>query len=47
MNKINKTTTASMELCKGRHATPATDGAIFETEVNPLDIVGLEMQAKN
>lgn len=24
--------TASMELCKGRHATPATDGAIFETE---------------
>ena len=21
---------ASMELCKGRHSTPATDGAIFE-----------------
>ena len=46
MNKINKTTTASMELCKGRHETPVTDGAVFEMEVNPLDIVGLEMQAK-
>lgn len=38
--------TASMELCKGRHTTPAIDGAIFETEVNPLDISGLETQAK-
>ena len=38
--------TASMELCKGRHSTPATDGAIFETEVNPLDVTALESQAK-
>ena len=37
---------ASMELCKGRHSTPATDGAIFETEVNPLDVVALESEAK-
>lgn len=35
-----------MELCKGRHITPATDGAIFETEVNPLDVAGLERFAK-
>ena len=38
--------TASMELCKGRHKTPATDGAIFETEVNPIDVTALEEQAK-
>lgn len=38
--------TASMELCKGRHSTPATDGAIFETEVNPLDTAELEQTAK-
>lgn len=38
--------TASMELCKARHETPAEDGAIFETEVDPLDVVGLESQAK-
>lgn len=37
---------ASMELCKGRHSTPATDGAVFETEVNPLDISALESEAK-
>nr|DAG52805.1 MAG TPA: hypothetical protein [Caudoviricetes sp.] len=39
--------TASMELCKARHETPATDGAIFETEVNPLDVAGLETEAKS
>lgn len=38
--------TASMELCKARHNTPATDGAIFETEVNPLDVPTLETQAR-
>lgn len=38
--------TASMELCKGRHSTPATDGAIFKTEVNPLDVSALELEAK-
>lgn len=38
--------TASMELCKGRHSTPATDGAIFETEVKPLDVSALESKAK-
>lgn len=37
---------ASMELCEGRHLTPATDGAIFETEVNPLDTSALESEAK-
>ena len=36
---------ASMELCKGRHATPAQDGAIYENEVDPTDPVGLEKQA--
>ena len=41
-----ETDTASMELCKGRHKTPATDGAVFETEVNPLDVITLESQAK-
>lgn len=39
--------TASMELCKGRHKTPAADGAIFETEVNPLDVSALELEAKD
>lgn len=38
--------TASMELCKGRHSTPATDGAVFETEINPLDTAELEQTAK-
>lgn len=38
--------TVSMELCKGRHSTPATDGAIFETEVNPLDVSAIESHAK-
>jgi len=32
------------ELCKGRHATPADD-SIFGTELNPLDIEGLEQIA--
>lgn len=34
-------------MCKGRHSTPATDGAIFETEVNPLDVSALELEAKD
>lgn len=38
--------TALMELCKGRHSTPATDGAIFETELNPLNVSALESEAK-
>jgi len=32
----------SMELCKARHETPATDGAIFGNEVDPTDTTGLE-----
>lgn len=44
--KGNEVDTASIELCKGRHSTPATDEAIFETEVNPLDVTALESQAK-
>lgn len=36
MNPIN------LALCKGRHNIPqATDGAIFENEINPLDIAGM------
>lgn len=41
-----ETDTASMELCKARHETPAEDGAIFETEVDPLNLSGLEETAK-
>ena len=37
----------SMALCKGRHEIPeAVDGAIFNSEVNPLDVYGLETEAK-
>ena len=39
--------TAYLALCKGRHEIPqAIDGSIFETEVNPLDVAGLEATAK-
>lgn len=35
-----------MSLCKGRHKIPeAVDGAIFETEVNPLAVDKLEQEA--
>nr|DAI63657.1 MAG TPA: hypothetical protein [Caudoviricetes sp.] len=38
--------TASMSLCLGRHAIPeAVDGAIYPTEVNPLEVGELESQA--
>ena len=38
--------TASMCLCLGRHAIPeAVDGAIFPTEVNPLEVGELEARA--
>ena len=37
---------AAMSLCKGRHEIPeAVDGAIFGTEVDPLDVNGLQAQA--
>lgn len=32
-------------LCKGRHEIPEISNYIFEMEVNPLDIEGLESQA--
>lgn len=37
---------AYMELCEGRHKTPATDGALFATDIDPVDVCGLERQAK-
>lgn len=34
---------AAMSLCKGRHEIPeAVDGSIFGTEVDPLDVEGLQ-----
>lgn len=37
-----------MELCKCRHEIPqAVDGAVFDTVVNPLDVAGLDEQAKS
>lgn len=30
-----------MELCQGRHSTPARDGAIFENTVNVRDITSM------
>lgn len=37
---------ASMELCEGRHSIPkATDGAIFNNELNPLAVEELEAEA--
>lgn len=37
---------AAMSLCKGRHEIPeAVDGSIFGTEVDPLDVEGLQAQA--
>ena len=38
--------TASMALCEARHEIPdATDGAVFENSINPLDVTGLEEEA--
>ena len=35
-----------MALCKGRHEIPeAVDGAIFDSEVNPLKVAELEAEA--
>jgi hypothetical protein len=36
----------TMVLCAGRHEMPANDGAIFPGEINPLDVAGLEVQAR-
>lgn len=37
---------AAMSLCKGRHEIPeAVDGSIFGTEVDPLNVEGLQAQA--
>lgn len=36
-----------MSLCEGRHEIPqAIDGSIFGTELNPLDLAGMETEAK-
>ena len=35
-----------MELCRGGHEIPAAvDGAIFPTNLNPLDVAGMEAEA--
>lgn len=40
--------TAFMELCHCRHSIPeAVDGSIFDTEVDPTDVYGLEEHAMN
>lgn len=36
----------SMELCRGRHSTPAKDGAIFNNAINPLDLQNMANQAE-
>lgn len=36
----------TMVLCAGRHEMPENDGAIFPGEINPLDVAGLEAQAR-
>lgn len=39
---------ASMALCEGRHSIPqAVDGSIFDTVINPLDVVRLQSEAYN
>lgn len=36
-----------MSLCEGRHEIPrAIDGSIFGTELDPLNLAGMEMEAK-
>lgn len=36
-----------MALCEGRHEIPqAIDGSIFGTELDPLDLAGMETEAK-
>ena len=36
-----------MSLCEGRHEIPqAIDGSIFGTELNPLDLSGMETEAR-
>lgn len=41
-----ETKEASLALCEGRHNIPAAeDGAIFNNELNPLDVKGLETEA--
>lgn len=43
-----ETREASLALCEGRHNIPnAEDGAIFNNELNPLDVEGLETEAYN
>lgn len=40
------TTEVYMSLCEGRHEIPqAIDGSIFGTELDPLDLAGMEMEA--
>lgn len=36
-----------MSLCAGRHEIPAAiDGSVFDTEINPLELEGMEMEAE-
>ena len=35
-----------LTLCAGRHFTPGVDGSVFDHAVNPLDVEGLENEAR-
>mgnify|MGYP000961133140 CR=1 FL=1 len=35
----------TMVLCAGRHDVPANDGAIFPSEIDPLNVDGLQQEA--
>lgn len=35
-----------LTLCAGRHFTPGVDGNVFDYAVNPLDVEGLENEAR-
>lgn len=46
MKKIVEVDSVSMALCEGRHNIPeAVDGSIFATELDPLDLAGMETAA--
>ena len=37
----------TMVLCTGRHDVPVNDGAIFPSEIDPLNVTGVEQAAYN
>ena len=45
--KVNEVVEVSMALCEGRHSIPeAEDGSIFGKEVDPLNVDGMEREAR-